>query len=91
LKKITPHMGILDISMANFDGIEAARMIKMTYPEIKILILTMHKSQEYLHHALAAGAEGYLVKEDAETELFSAIETIRQDSIFISPLLSRMP
>ena len=90
LKKITPHMVILDISMPNLGGIEAARVIKMTYPKIKILFLSMHKSQEYLHYAIAAGAEGYLVKEDADTELFSAIETIRQDRIFISPLFSRM-
>jgi DNA-binding NarL/FixJ family response regulator len=91
LKKITPDMVILDISMPNLGGIEAARVIKMTYPKIKILILSMHKIQEYLDHAMAAGAEGYLVKEDADTELFSAIETIRQGGIFISPLFSRMP
>lgn len=91
LKKITPHMVILDISMPNLGGIEAARVIKMTYPQIKILFLSMHKIHEYLDHAMAAGAEGYLVKEDADTELFSAIETIRQGGIFISPLFSRMP
>ncbi len=89
LKKITPHMVILDISMPNLGGIEAARAIKLTYPQIKILFLSMHKTQEYLDHAMAAGANGYLVKEDADTELFSAIETIRQGRNFISPLFPR--
>jgi DNA-binding NarL/FixJ family response regulator len=91
LKKTAPDMVILDISMPNLGGIEAARVIKMTYPEIKILFLSMHKAQEYLDHAMATGAEGYLVKEDADTELFSAIDSIRHGRNFISPLFSRMP
>ncbi len=90
LKRITPQMIILDISMPKLGGLEAARVIKMTYPKIKILILSMHKTQEYLDHAIAAGANGYLVKEDADTELFSAIEAIRQGRTFISPLFPRM-
>jgi DNA-binding NarL/FixJ family response regulator len=74
--------------MPNLGGIEATRRIKMTYPEVKVLILTIQKDQEYLHQAFSAGAEGYLLKEDANTELFSAIETIRQGRIYVSPLLS---
>jgi len=81
-------MVILDISMPNLRGIEATREIKMIYPDMKVLILTMHKNKEYLYHAISAGAEGYLLKEDADTELFSAIKTIRQGGIYISPLLS---
>lgn len=88
LKKLTPHMVILDISMPNLRGIEATREIKMICPDVKVLILTMHKNKEYLYHAISAGAEGYLLKEDADTELFSAIKTIRQGEIYISPLLS---
>jgi DNA-binding NarL/FixJ family response regulator len=81
-------MAILDITMPNLGGIEATRRIKMTYPEVKVLILTIHKDQEYQHQAFSAGAEGYLLKEDASTELFSAIETIRQGGIYVSSLLS---
>jgi len=88
LKKLTPHMVILDISMPNLRGIEATREVKMICPDVKVLILTMHKNKEYLYHAIFAGAEGYLLKEDADTELFSAIETIRQGRVYISPLLS---
>ena len=48
----------------------------------------MHKNKEYLYHAIAAGAEGYLLKEDADTELISAIATIRRGGSYISSLLS---
>jgi DNA-binding NarL/FixJ family response regulator len=88
LKKSTPQMVILDISMPNLRGIEATREIKIIDPAVKILILTMHKNKEYLYHCFSAGAEGYLLKEDTDTELFSAIETIRRGGIYISPILS---
>jgi DNA-binding NarL/FixJ family response regulator len=88
LKETHPHLVILDISMPNLRGLEATREIKSLYPGIKVLILTMHKEREYLYHALTAGAEGYLLKEDADGELISAIETLRRGGTFISPLLS---
>lgn len=88
LKQLTPDLVILDISMPNIRGIEATREIKMTHPDVKVLILTMHKDKDYLYHAISAGADGYLLKEDADTELFSAIETIRQGKTYISPLLT---
>jgi len=86
LKTVTPHMIILDLSMPYLHGIEAVQEIKRNYPEVKILVLTMHK--EYLHQALSAGAEGYLLKEDADRDLFSAIENIRQGRVYISPRLA---
>jgi DNA-binding NarL/FixJ family response regulator len=88
LKKLTPHMIILDISMPNLRGLEAIHEIKGIYPEMKILILTMHKDKEYLHQAMSAGADGYLLKEDADTELFSAIEMVRLEKIYVSPHLA---
>jgi DNA-binding NarL/FixJ family response regulator len=88
LKKLTPHMVILDISMPNLRGIEATHEIKVMNPEIKVLILTMHKSRDYLYYAISAGAEGYVLKEDADTDLFSAIERIRKGKTYISPILS---
>ncbi len=88
LKKTSPQLVILDISMPNLRGLEATREIKIINPAVKVLILTMHKDKEYLYHAFAAGAEGYLLKEDADSELLSAIETLRRGGTFISPLLS---
>jgi DNA-binding NarL/FixJ family response regulator len=87
LKKLAVHMVILDISMPNLRGIEATREIKMIRPDVKVLILTMHKNKEYLYHAISAGAEGYLLKEDADTELITAIERIQRGGNYISPLL----
>ena len=88
IKEAVPDMVILDISMPNLRGIEATREIKIIAPEIKVLILTMHNDKEYAYHAISAGAEGYLLKEDADTELFAAIEKIRFGGYYISPLLS---
>jgi DNA-binding NarL/FixJ family response regulator len=88
LKKVTADMVILDISMPNLRGLEATREIKIISPDMKVLILTMHRDKEYVHSAISAGAEGYLLKEDADTELFAAVEKIRQEGYYISPLLS---
>jgi DNA-binding NarL/FixJ family response regulator len=88
LHTITPDLVILDIAMPKIRGLEAAAEIKTSFPAIKILILTMHKSGQYLHHALSAGVDGYLLKEDAPKEIFKAIETIRTGRKYISPLLS---
>ena len=72
--KPAPHLVILDISMPNLRGIEAIREIRIIHPEVKILIVTMHKDKEYLYQALAAGADGYFLKKDADAELFTTIE-----------------
>jgi DNA-binding NarL/FixJ family response regulator len=73
--------------MPKLSGLEAARRIVKTKPEVKILILTMHKSREYLQQALAAGIHGYLLKENALTDLTAAIRTIRRGENYISPLM----
>ena len=88
LTQVTPQMVILDIFMPNLRGIEAITEIKTVHPEVKILILTMHRDKEYLYLALSAGAKGYLLKEDAPKELFSAIAKVRQDKTYISPYFS---
>jgi DNA-binding NarL/FixJ family response regulator len=88
LRDIHPHLVIMDISMPNLRGLEATREIKSTNPEVKVLILTMHKDLEYLFQALTAGAEGYLLKEDTDGELIAAIDKVREGGTFISPLLA---
>ena len=88
LTHLTPQMVILDIFMPNLRGIEAITEIKTMYPEVKILILTMHRDKEYLYLALSAGAKGFLLKEDAPKELFAAIAKVRQDKTYISPYFS---
>lgn len=86
LKKMTPEMIILDISMPHIRGLEATTEIKKTHPQIKILVLTMHK--EFLQQGISAGADGYLLKDDTDTELIDAIVQIRQGKIYLSPTIS---
>ena len=89
LQDIHPHLLIMDICMADLRGLDATRKIKTLAPEIKVLILTTHKNREYLYQALTAGAEGYLLKEDGDVELFGAIDTLLKGGTFLSPLLFR--
>lgn len=87
-RELSPDIVLVDISMPGLRGLEATREIKAVDRNIKVLILTMHKDTKYLYHALSSGAEGYLVKEDADTELFDAINIICSGGTYISPLLS---
>jgi len=87
LKGLTPDMVLLDISMPNLRGFETAREIRQIYPGIKILILSMHREEEYLYHAFSSGASGYLLKEDTDRELMTAIEAVQGGEVYISPLL----
>ena len=88
LNHVKPNLIILDISMPNLRGIEAIPEIKRTHPDVKILVVTMHKDKEYLYQVISQGADGYFLKKDAGTELFSAIEKIRNGKVYISPHLS---
>jgi DNA-binding NarL/FixJ family response regulator len=89
LKRQEADMILLDISMKGLRGIEATREIKSSHPEIKIVILTMHKKRSYIQHALAAGADGYLLKESTGDELFDAITCVRNGGSYISKSLSQ--
>jgi len=88
IKELLPDLAILDIGLPHVCGIDVAREIRKHFPDIKLLILTMHKHKEYLYHAIAAGAQGYLLKEDSDEELFAAIETIRNGAIYVTKALS---
>lgn len=88
LKKKTPDMIILDISMPKLRGIEAISEARKICPMVKVVILTMHKNTEYVYHAVAAGADGYLLKDDTDKELLTAIAQVRKGAIYISSFLS---
>ena len=88
LKKRVPNMVVLDISMPGLRGIETAREINALYPDVHILMLSMHKSEEFLSMALAAGAQGYLLKEDTGDELINAVQEIRKGETYLSKTLA---
>ena len=88
VKKTVPDVVVLDISMPGLRGIEAIPEIKKACSDTRILVLTMHKEEDYLIQALSAGASGYLLKEDADKELYAAIEKVLQGKIFVSPFFA---
>ncbi len=71
-------MVLLDISMPKLNGIQTTLKIKNEYPDVKVLIMTMHDDREYLNSSISAGADGYMLKEDSDMELLTAISTIRK-------------
>lgn len=87
LRSVKADLAILDITMPIVSGIEATQRVKAVHPELKVLILTMHKGKELLEHAFTVGANGYLLKEDAPRELLNAIRTIQQGEVYMSPLM----
>lgn len=88
LEERLPDLIVLDVSMPRLQGLEAARRIKAAYPDVKVLILTMHKKREYLQEAMSAGAEGFLLKEGADTELIGAIYEILRGKKYITPRMA---
>jgi DNA-binding NarL/FixJ family response regulator len=92
LKQINADMVILDVTMPGLRGLEVAREIHTSHKEIHVLFLSMHKNREFLSLAMAAGAKGYLLKEDSGTELLRAIKVIRNGQTYLSAkLISQYP
>jgi DNA-binding NarL/FixJ family response regulator len=88
-EKLHPDIVLMDIAMQGLNGLEATRQLKRLHPEIKILILSMYANEEYVFQTLQAGAEGYLVKKAAPSELVLAIKSVHQGNSFLSPSISR--
>lgn len=83
--QLEPDLLLSDLSMPKTNGTEAIQHIKSRYPEIKILVLTVHKTEEYVHAALKAGANGYVLKDDTSDELIAAIKNIAAGKTYLSP------
>jgi DNA-binding NarL/FixJ family response regulator len=80
-----PQIVLMDLTMPRINGIEATRKIKSRYPDIKVIILTVHKSEEFVRSTLDSGADGYVLKDDSSDELISAIRQVQQGHTFVSP------
>lgn len=83
--KLKPHLVIMDLSMPGMNGIEATRSIRRHYPETKVLVLTLHKAEEYIHESMGAGANGYILKDATHDELRVAIRSILGGKTYLSP------
>jgi DNA-binding NarL/FixJ family response regulator len=87
--KTRPEVLILDLSMPDLDGISVTRQVKPQFPDLKILILTLHEDEALLKEAIKAGAAGYILKRAAEAELISAIRVILRGDLYIDPSMVR--
>jgi two-component system response regulator NreC len=88
--KTRPDILILDLSMPDLDGIAVTRQLKPQYPDLRILILTVHEDEAMLREAIRAGASGYIVKHAAEAELIAAIKTVRRGDLYVDPAMLRV-
>lgn len=89
VEQLHPDVVVMDIGMPGLNGLEATRQIKKRFPDVKVLILTVHTGEEYILQILRAGASGYLVKQAAPTDLVQAIQAAHRGGIFLSPSISK--
>jgi DNA-binding NarL/FixJ family response regulator len=88
--KLKPDVLLLDIGMPNLNGLDAARQILATTPDARILILTVHDSDQTVREVLAVGARGFLLKSDAGRELVAAVEALQQRRTFFTSRVAQM-
>ena len=89
VEKIIPDVIVMDINMPHQNGIELTGIIKMKYPTVKILMLTMYKHDEYFMMAIKEGADGYLLKDSPSDEVISAIRTVFKGESVIHTSLTK--
>lgn len=85
VEELQPHVVLMDVSMPGMDGIQATRILRKANSRTKIVLITLHESAELLQSGFRAGANGYLLKMDAEEELMKALRVVIGDGSYISP------
>lgn len=85
----TPGVVLMDIAMSGLNGLEAAGRIAKEFPGVKVIILSMHATEEYVMQALQAGVAGYMLKDAATTELELALNSVARGETYLSPAISR--
>ena len=88
--KLKPDVAIMDISMPELDGVEVVRQIREAVPSTKVLVLTMHESDQMVQRALDAGAHGYMLKSDLTDCLPKAVKTVSEGKRFLTPKVSEI-
>jgi two-component system response regulator NreC len=89
-EQLVPDVVLMDITMPGLNGLEATRQIKQKTPQVKVLILTMHDTSQYLSQMLQAGASGYVVKTTTTHDLISAIKAVHQGDVYLYPSIAKM-
>lgn len=89
IEKRHPNLVLMDIAMPGLNGLEAAARLTKTYPQIRVLILSMHQNEDYVRQALRNGAAGYLLKDAAPVELELALKAIFRGETYLSPAVSK--
>ena len=88
VEKFKPDLILMDLSMPRMNGMEAISEIKKRFKETKILVLTVHKTEEYILATLKAGADGYILKDSTHAELMMAVKNVLSGKQYISPGIS---
>lgn len=89
VESLRPDVVLMDITMPKMDGLEATRQIKARFPETNILVLTMHRSDEYFFEMLQAGASGYILKGAKTGELIDAVRVVSRGEVFLYPTMAQ--
>jgi DNA-binding NarL/FixJ family response regulator len=89
-EQLKPEIVVMDISMPDLNGLEAARRIHKLFPKTGILILSMHFSDQLVRDIVDAGARAYIVKSDADRDLVSAVEALANHRTFFTPRAAEM-
>lgn len=88
VKQLQPRIVFMDISMRGLNGIDATKRISVEYPDVRVIILSMHEPEEYFWRALEAGASGYLLKKSGTSELSRAVQQVLGGEIYLSRQIS---
>jgi len=86
---LQPHILLTDIAMPNLNGLMVARRVAEEFPEVRVIILSMHANEEFVGQAVRAGAAGYLLKDADSTELELAIKTVARGESYLTPAVSK--
>src|SRR5258708_34998464 len=88
VKAHLPNIVLMDIAMAGLNGLDATVRVIKDFPQVKVIILSMHANEEYVLQTLRAGAVGYLLKDAATAELEMAIQAVARGDTYLSPAIS---